>query len=84
MAAVVLVYRHGSRDLDARLARIQHGHPDVVVSALHVHVDRRRCMEVIVLRGERALLSELGYRLIGTRGVLHGRLVPSTTGEELP
>jgi CopG family transcriptional regulator, nickel-responsive regulator len=83
MAAVVIVYDHHARDLNHRLNHIQHEHPDTVVSSLHVHVDEHRCMEIIVLRGERRLLTELGYRLIGTKGVIHGRLMPSTTGQEL-
>ena len=70
-------------DLNKRLNHIQHEHPEAVVSSLHVHVDKHTCMELIVLRGERKLLAELGYRLIGTKGVIHGRVVPSTTGEEL-
>jgi len=83
MAAVVIVYDHHARDLNARLNSIQHEHPEAVVSALHIHVDKHRCMEIIVLRGERRLLRELSYRVMGTRGVIHGKLVPSTTGEEL-
>jgi CopG family nickel-responsive transcriptional regulator len=83
MAAVVIVYDHHAREVASRLTHAQHEHPGLVVSALHVHVDEHRCLEVIVLRGERGKISELAYRLIGTRGVIHGRLVASTTGEEL-
>lgn len=83
MAAVVIVYDHHTRDLNARLNHIQHEYPGAVVSSLHVHVSKHTCMEIIVLRGKRALLSDLGYRLIGTKGVIHGRLVASTTGREL-
>ena len=83
MAAAVIVYDHHTRDLNARLNRIQHEHPHVVLSSLHIHVDKHTCMEIIVLRGKRSILSDVGYRLIGTKGVIHGRLVPSTTGEEL-
>jgi CopG family nickel-responsive transcriptional regulator len=83
MAAAILVYDHHAHDLNKRLNDIQHEHPEAVVSSLHVHVDKHTCMEIIVLRGKRKLLTELGYRLIGTKGVIHGRLVPSTTGAEL-
>ena len=83
MAAAILVYDHHAHDLSKRLNHIQHEHPKTVVSSLHVHVDKHTCMEIIVLRGKRTLLTELGCRLIGTKGVIHGRLVPSTTGEEL-
>ena len=54
-----------------------------VVSSRHIHMDTHLCMEVMVLRGERDLLSELGCQIVGTRGVIHGRLVASTTGREL-
>ncbi len=83
MAAVVIVYDHHVRDLNTRLNHIQHDHPEAVVSSLHIHIDKHRCMEIIVLRGKRALLGELGYRIIGTKGVIHGQLVPSTMGVEL-
>ena len=83
MAALVIVYDHHARDVGNRLNRIQHQHPKAVVATLHVHVDKHRCMEVIVLRGKRPLLSDLGYRIIGSKGVIHGRLVASTTGKEL-
>jgi len=83
MAAAILVYDHHAHDLNNRLNHIQHEHTEAVVSSLHVHVDKHTCMEIIVLRGKRTLLTELGYRLIGTKGVIHGRLVPSTTGQEL-
>jgi len=83
MAAAVLVYDHHTRDVGARLNHIQHEHPETVVSSMHIHVDKHTCMEIVVLRGRRALLAELGYRIIGTKGVIHGKLVPSTTGEEV-
>lgn len=83
MAAVVLVYDHHTRELDARLNRIQHEQPEAVVSSLHIHVDKDTCMEVVVLRGQRRVIQDVAYRLIGARGVIHGRLVASTTGRGL-
>ncbi|MFO7898370.1 MAG: nickel-responsive transcriptional regulator NikR [Planctomycetota bacterium] len=83
MAAVVIVYDHHSREINRRLNHIQHERTDAVVSSLHIHMDEHRCMEIIVLRGERGLLNQLAYRIIGTRGVIHGRMVTSTTGKEL-
>ncbi len=83
MAAVVIVYDHHSRHINNRLNSIQHDNPEAVVSSLHIHMDEHRCMEVIVLRGERELLSQLAYRIVGTRGVIHGRMLTSTTGKGL-
>ncbi len=83
MAAVVIVYDHHSRDINNRLNGIQHENPGAVVSSLHIHMDEHRCMEIIVLRGERELLSQLAYRIVGTRGVIHGRMLTSTTGKGL-
>jgi len=82
-AALCLVYDHHTHDLTTRLTRIQHDFADAIVSTLHVHLSHRDCLEVIVLKGMPKQLQALADRLISTRGVKHGRLVTTTTGEGL-
>ncbi|NLE23076.1 MAG: nickel-responsive transcriptional regulator NikR [Actinobacteria bacterium] len=78
---VTLVYDHHSHDLSDRLTERQHSHHEEVVSTLHVHLDARHCLEVIVLRGVARDLKRIADGLIGTKGVKHGRFVATTTGE---
>jgi CopG family nickel-responsive transcriptional regulator len=72
VASVSIVFDHHRPVLARGLIDLQHEHGDRVVSALHVHTDRDRCLEVIVLRGPAAEVRRLGERLIGERGVIHG------------
>lgn len=80
---VTLVYDHDARGLGDELTHVQHHRHHLVVSSLHVHLDERNCLEVIVLRGRVADVRELAYSLISRRGVKHGQLTMTSTGRDL-
>jgi len=75
MGVVTLIYDHHVGRVAERLTEIQHLHLTRVVTTTHVHLDARRCLEVILLRGPTTIVRELADGLIGTRGVETGRLV---------
>ena len=83
VGTVTLVYNHNTRDLSDKLTEQQHSHHDEIVSALHVHLDAHHCLEVVVVRGKARQVKRLADELIGTKGVKHGKLVTSTTGQDL-
>jgi len=75
MGVVTLIYDHHAGRVAEQLTDLQHGHLDRVVTTTHVHLDARRCLEVILLRGTTKVIRELADGLIGTKGVETGRLV---------
>lgn len=75
MGVVTLIYDHHAGKVAERLTDLQHHHLDRVVTTTHVHLDARRCLEVILLRGPAKTVRELADGLIGTKGVETGRLV---------
>lgn len=83
VGTVTLVYDHHTRDLSDKLTEHQHSHHDAIVSAMHVHLDAHHCLEVVVVRGTADKVKRLADELIGTKGVKHGKLVTTTTGEGL-
>lgn len=83
MGVVTLVYDHHAGRIAERLTELQHQHLDRVVTTTHVHLDARRCLEVILLRGSAKVIRELADSLIGTKGVETGRLV-LTSAEAIP
>ena len=83
VGTLTLVYDHGTRELEERLTELQHAHFQTIVSTLHVHLDAHHCLEVLVLRGNAALLKAIADRLIGTRGVKHGTFSATTEGKAL-
>jgi CopG family nickel-responsive transcriptional regulator len=78
MGVVTIIYDHHAGRISERLTEIQHMHLDRVVTTTHVHLDHRRCLEVILLRGPVREVRELADGLIGTKGVETGRLVLSS------
>ncbi len=75
MGVITLIYDHHAGRIAERLTELQHGHLEQVVTTTHVHLDERRCLEVIMLRGPAGRVRELADKLIGTKGVETGRLV---------
>ncbi len=83
VGTVTLVYDHHTRELADRLTRTQHDHHDVILSALHVHLDHDNCLEVIAVKGRASTVQAVADSLVGTRGVKHGKLTATTTGKRL-
>lgn len=83
VGTVTLVYNHHVRDLSDKLTEHQHSHHDQIISALHVHLDAHNCLEVLIIRGQVRAIKQIANELIGVKGVKHGRLVMTTTGEDL-
>ncbi len=81
VAALCMVYDHHQADLAAKLTAFQHDFTDHIVSTLHVHLDHRHCLEVIVLKGPAGELQGFADRVLATRGVKHGQLVQTGTGK---
>jgi CopG family nickel-responsive transcriptional regulator len=80
MGVLTLIYDHHASRVSERLTDLQHLHLERVVTTTHVHLDARRCLEVILLRGPARIIRELADSLIGTKGVETGRLVLAAAG----
>jgi CopG family nickel-responsive transcriptional regulator len=83
VGTITIVYNHHTRELEHALTDMQHQSFHQIVSALHVHLDARNCLEVLVVKGKSREIKKISDRLIGTRGVKHGKLTMTTTGKEL-
>lgn len=80
---LTMVYDHHQSQLAQRLTELQHEAHEVIMSSLHVHLDHHNCLEVLVLKGSGEVVRRLGQKLISTKGVKHGKLSLTTTGEDL-
>ncbi len=83
VGTISIVYNHHTRELDHALTDMQHKAFHQIISALHVHLDAHNCLEVLVVKGKSGDIRQIADRLIGTRGVKHGKLTMTTTGKEL-
>jgi CopG family transcriptional regulator, nickel-responsive regulator len=85
-ASVTIVYNHHVRELSERINQMQHELGEQVRSAMHVHIDDERCLEIIVMRGRADRLQKVAERLFATRGVLQGsiEIVADAAGSDGP
>ena len=83
VGTVNLVFDHHEGDVTERLNSIEHDNLKLIVSTLHVHLDRHHCLEVLVLRGSPSDITSVANLLISARGVKHGKLTVAASGKEL-
>lgn len=81
--AITLIYDHHKRELLNKITDIQHDFQKAIISAQHVHLDHRNCLEIVAVRGDSKVVQKLADALRAIKGVKHGTLSMSTTGKYL-
>ena len=84
VGTVTLIYNHHAHGVSEKLTELQHAHHDLVVSTSHAHLDHESCLEVLIVHGKSAQVEEFAGRLIGLKGVEHGRLVMTVAQPATP
>ena len=75
VGTVTLIYDHHASGITEKLTEVQHANHELVVSTSHAHLDHDSCLEVLIVHGKSAQVEQFADRLIGLKGVQHGRLV---------
>ncbi|ODS30385.1 MAG: transcriptional regulator [Candidatus Scalindua rubra] len=83
VGTITIIYNHHKRELPDILTSIQHKYHTSMISTLHVHLDSHNCLEVLVVKGKAREIKMIADRLIGTKGVKHGKLTTTTLGKYL-
>ena len=83
VGTITYVYEYASSKLIEELKELQHRNHAHIISSLHVHLDGQNCLEVLIIKGQSDKVRQISDRLIGAKGVKHGKLTMSTTGEGL-
>ncbi len=82
VGTITIIYNHHKRELTDTLTNIQHKHHASMISTMHVHLDSHNCLEVLVVKGKAREIKIVADRLIGTKGVIHGKLTTATLGKD--
>lgn len=83
VGTISIVYSHDTRELVDMLTDLQHHFYTSIISSMHVHLDDHNCLEVLIVKGKGKDIKRIADRLIGTKGVKHGKLSLTTTGRHL-
>lgn len=83
VATITLIYDHHTRELNKKLADLQHHHHNMILATTHVHLDEHICAEMILAKGQAGQIKEIADLLRQQKGVLHTALSVSSTGKHL-
>lgn len=83
VGSLTLVYDHEVRGVADKLTDLQHLYSNNLVSSMHVHLSERSCMEILVIKGDASVVKKISEELLSSRGVKHGKLVVTSSAEEL-
>ncbi|MDT8324422.1 MAG: nickel-responsive transcriptional regulator NikR [Bacteroidota bacterium] len=76
-----LLYDHHKTAISETLNAVQHDHHGSIISTTHVHLDHDNCLEVILLHGRAKDITAFADSVISIKGVKHGGLHLTSTGE---
>jgi CopG family transcriptional regulator, nickel-responsive regulator len=79
--AITYIYDHHQRDLLNRIIDVQHDFHDVIKSTQHIHLDHNNCLEIVAVKGNSTVISNLSNTLKALKGVRHGSLSISGIGQ---
>lgn len=83
VGTITLIYDHHHRELGEKLVDCQHDHHDIVLASTHLHLTHNICSEMIMVKGSSERIKSLANKLRQQKGVLHGGVTMSSTGEQL-
>jgi len=83
VGAITLIYDHHKRELVNKLMDIQHDFGDIIISSQHIHLNHNNCLEIIAVKGSSKEAQKLADSLKSVKGVRHGTLNLSTTGNDI-
>lgn len=82
IGVLCFIYDHHIRELTEKLNDVQH-HFKQIISSMHIHLDKDHCLEVVVAKGLSRDIERIAGRILGLKGVKHGRLLTTTAAKGL-
>ena len=75
--AIVLVFDNEKSDILKKLSEIQLEYQDVVLSSQDFFLNQLNHLQIVAVKGPSKRLTEISDKLIGIKGIQHGKLVMS-------
>lgn len=72
---LTIMFDHDIHDLQHKLTHFQHHHAAEIGATMHMHLDKERCLEVVVVKGRLKQVKALADKIKAIKGVLRGELV---------
>ncbi|MEM1689628.1 MAG: nickel-responsive transcriptional regulator NikR [Candidatus Hadarchaeales archaeon] len=76
VGVLAFLYDHEVKGISDELTDIQHESKSSIASSLHLHIDERNCLEVLLVCGKVKDINKLASRIESMRGVKQLKLIP--------
>ncbi len=83
IAAVLVVYDHHAARLSEKLISLQHSHFLRTITSMHIHINPRECLEIIVLKGKVGEITKMAEKIVSLKNVTLGRVNLIATDKKL-
>ncbi|MBC7081572.1 MAG: ribbon-helix-helix protein, CopG family [Thermoplasmatales archaeon] len=74
--AIVFTYNHSNLTSEM-LTEAQHKYNEVINAAMHIHLNKEQCLEIIAFRGKANKIKGLLKKISGIKGVISVNIVTS-------
>jgi len=74
---IIVMYDQNKKDITTRIATIQQGYTDVILSSSQYYLNQNFCLHIATVTGTSFRLTELSDKLTTIKGIKHGKLVMS-------
>jgi CopG family nickel-responsive transcriptional regulator len=69
-----IIYDHDIGNITDKLLHIQHHHHQEITFTTHIHIDKRTCLEIVVIRGLLTRVKKFAENVKALKGIRHGEL----------
>ncbi|MBM7557648.1 nickel-responsive transcriptional regulator NikR [Halanaerobacter jeridensis] len=83
IGVLTLIYNHHQHNLPDKLVGIECDYNCLFKSNLHLYLDQKHCLEVVVIQGPTQKIQKVAHKLSGLKGVKHSKLNLTTTEPDL-
>ena len=66
---ITVIYDHEVRGITEKITHLQHHFVNEIRAAIHVHVDEKNCLEVVIVHGKARTAKEIADKLESLKGV---------------
>lgn len=77
VGTIAVIYDHHYTGVIEELTNIQHQYTEHINAVMHIHMNEKLCMEVIVVKGDVNQIRELTEKIMSLKGVEHVKLTSS-------
>jgi CopG family transcriptional regulator, nickel-responsive regulator len=75
--AIILVFNNQKKDILKKSSEIQFEFSEVILSVQGFYLSEQNYLEIIAVKGPSKILTKASEKLIGIKGIQHGKLVMS-------